>query len=123
MAAALIVLSSFTAGGLIWLSRDVNRTIANRSAAQSIAFQAARAGAQQVAVGSLRGGSGPTVAIDQPGARAEADRIVRELFDSYGVEGSHRIAVAADRVTVTVTIDDPVDDVSATSTVEAQTQP
>lgn len=123
MAAALLVLSAFTAGGLIWLSRDVNRTVSNRSAAQSIAFQAARAGAQQVEVGALRASAGTTVEIDQVGARAEAERIVQELFRSYGVEGTHSVAVVGDRVTVTVTIEDPVEDVSATGSVEAQTGP
>ena len=44
--AALVFLFAFTSVGLVWLSRDVNRVVANRSAAQSIAFQAARAGAQ-----------------------------------------------------------------------------
>ena len=37
---ALVLLFAFTAGGVIWLSRDVNRRVSNRSAAQSIAFQA-----------------------------------------------------------------------------------
>lgn len=123
MAVALILLSAFTAGGLIWLSRDVNRTVSNRSAAQSIAFQAARAGAQQVAVGSLRDSGGTVVEIDELGASAEADRIVRELFDSYGVGGSHEIDVVGDRVTVTVTIEDAVEDVTASGTVEARTGP
>jgi hypothetical protein len=64
---ALVLLFAFTAGGVIWLSRDVNRVITNRSAAQSIAFQSARAGAQQVEVGSLRGGA--SLEIDEDRAR------------------------------------------------------
>ena len=44
MVTALVLLFAFTAGGVIWLSRDVNRRVSNRSAAQSIVFQAARVG-------------------------------------------------------------------------------
>ena len=67
---ALVLLFAFTAGGVIWLSRDVNRRVANRSAAQAIAFQAARSGAQQVEVAALRtrgtAGDEPLVSIDAP---------------------------------------------------------
>jgi hypothetical protein len=46
MATSLVLLFTFTAGGVVWLARDVDRAISNRAAAQSIAFQAARSGAQ-----------------------------------------------------------------------------
>ncbi len=62
---ALVLLFVFTAGGVIWLSRDVNRVITNRSAAQSIAFQSARAGAQQVDVGSFARRGEPTVVLNE----------------------------------------------------------
>ena len=45
---ALVLVFAFTAGAVIWLASDVNSRVADRSAAQSVAFQAARAGAQQV---------------------------------------------------------------------------
>lgn len=123
MVAALVLLFAFTAGGVIWLSRDVNRVVTNRSAAQSIAFQSARAGAQQVEVGSLRGGESSEVVIDEDRAREAGRRISEEMFDAYGVSGSASMTIRGDTVTVTVTIDDPVGDQTASGSVQAQTGP
>jgi hypothetical protein len=109
---------------VIWLSRDVNRVVTNRSAAQSIAFQSARAGAQQVDVSTLRGGSGSaTVALDETRARAAGQQIADELFDAYGVRGSSSVAIDGDTVTVTITIHDPVGEQTASGSVQAQTGP
>jgi len=120
---ALVLLFAFTAGGVIWLSRDVNRVITNRSAAQSIAFQSARAGAQQVEVGSLRGGASSEVEIDEDRAREAGRLIAGELFDAYGVRGTSSMTIRGDIVTVTVTIEDPVGDETATGSVQAQAGP
>jgi hypothetical protein len=120
---ALVLLFAFTAGGVIWLSRDVNRVVANRSAAQSIAFQSARAGAQQVEVGSLREPGGSTVELNAELARREGVRIADELFEAYGVSGTSSMVISGDTVTVTVTIDDPTGDVTASGSVQAQTGP
>lgn len=121
--AALVLLFAFTAGGVIWLSRDVNRVVSNRSAAQSIAFQSARAGAQQVAVGSLRGGASSEVVIDEPRAREAVGAAAERFFDSYDVTGSWSMTIDGDTVTVTVTIEDPVGDQTASGSVRAQTGP
>lgn len=120
---ALVLLFAFTAGGVIWLSRDVNRVITNRSAAQSIAFQSARAGAQQVEVGALRGGESSEVEIDEDRAREAGRLIAGELFDAYGVRGTSSMTIRGGIVTVTVTIEDPVGDETATGSVQAQTGP
>jgi hypothetical protein len=120
---ALVLLFAFTAGGVIWLARDVNRVVTNRSAAQSIAFQSARAGAQQVEIGSLRGGASSEVVIDENRAREAGRLIADELFDAYGVLGTSSMTIRGDTVTVTVTIDDPVGDQTATGSVQAQTGP
>lgn len=120
---ALVLLFAFTAGGVIWLSRDVNRVVTNRSAAQSIAFQSARAGAQQVEVGSLRGtGEGPLV-LNRERARAEGLRIADELFAAYGVTEASSVAIDGDTVTVTVTITDRNGDATASGSVQARTGP
>ena len=50
-------------------------------------------------------------------------RLEGQRAGGAGAEEAELDDEAADRVTVTVTIDDPVEDVSATGTVEAQTQP
>ena len=52
---ALVVLFTFTGAAAIWLARDVNQRVSDRSALQSVAFQAARSGAQQIDLGGLRG--------------------------------------------------------------------
>ena len=120
---ALVLLFAFTAGGVIWLSRDVNRVVTNRSAAQSIAFQSARAGAQQVDVGALRGSGEPTVVLNEARARTEGRRIADELFAAYGVSGTSSMAIAGDTVTVTVTLLDRDGDSTASGSVQARTGP
>ncbi|HEY5662670.1 MAG TPA: hypothetical protein VIS05_01405 [Ilumatobacter sp.] len=122
---ALVLLFAFTAGGVIWLSRDVNRRVANRSAAQAIAFQAARSGAQQVEVAALRtrgtAGDEPLVSIDAPRARAQAHRVAERLFTEFDVVGSV-VTVVVDRSTVTVEIriSDPVGDVVGVGSARAE---
>ena len=120
---ALVLLFAFTAGGVIWLSRDVNRVVTNRSAAQSIAFQSARAGAQQVSVESLRGDASSEIVIDESRAREAVGVAAARFFDSYGVTGTWSMTVDGDTVTVTVTIEDPVGDQTATGSVQARTGP
>jgi hypothetical protein len=124
MVAALVLLFAFTAGGVIWLSRDVNRRVSNQSAAQSIAFQAARSGAQQVSVGSLRDGGADTIVIDAAGASEQATAVANRLFDEYGVTGTvDGIAIEGQTVTVTVTITDPVGDVTGVGSARPETGP
>ena len=121
MVTALVLLFAFTAGGVIWLARDVNRRITNRSAAQSIAFQAARSGAQQVQVSSLRDGGPVKVVIDVPSAREQALRVADRLFDEYDVDGSVvQISVADVTVTVEVQIKDPAGDVVGVGSARAE---
>jgi len=121
---ALVLLFAFTAGGVVWLSRDVNRRVSNRSAAQSIAFQAARTGAQQVEVGSLREGRTEIVVIDEPAARLRAADVARRLFDEYEVDGSVvSIVVVSDTVTVEVRIADAAGDVTGVGSARAESGP
>ena len=126
MVTGLVLLFAFTAGGVIWLSRDVNRVVGNRSAAQSIAFQAARSGAQEVEVGSLRDGvDRGTVVLDTDRAEAAARDTAEQLFDDYGVDGTV-IAVRvpeADLVSVEVRIDDPTGDVTGIASARAEAGP
>jgi hypothetical protein len=121
MVTALVLLFALTAGGVIWLARDVNRRITNRSAAQSIAFQAARSGAQQVQVSSLRAGGPVTLVIDVPNAREQALRVADRLFDEFDVEGSVLLISVADAtVTVEVEITDPAGDVVGVGSARAE---
>jgi Tfp pilus assembly protein PilX len=118
---ALVLLFAFTAGGVIWLSRDVNRRVSNRSAAQSIAFQAARSGAQQVEVEALRDGGEVSLVIDVPAAQVQARRIADRLFDEYDVDGTVQgVSVSGVTVTVTVRISDPVGDVVGVGSARAE---
>jgi hypothetical protein len=106
---------------LVWLARDVDRGVSNRSAAQSIAFQAARSGAQSAAITDLR--SGVTV-IDGAAARSAAAATADSLFASYRVDGAlTSVEVVADSVSVTVTITDDGRTVTGAGTVRAERTP
>ncbi|MFP5487865.1 MAG: hypothetical protein ACLGHQ_06120, partial [Acidimicrobiia bacterium] len=97
----------FTAAGVVVLARDYDDRIATRSTAQAIAFQAARVGAQQVAVGSLRDGG--AVTVDEAAAVEQATRAAMDLLAAYGETGDVSVSVAGDRVTVVVEIADVID--------------
>jgi hypothetical protein len=83
---ALVVLFTFTGAAAIWLARDVNQRVSDRSAIQSIAFQAARAGAQQIDVSTIRGESGEGVVIDEQAARTAAVDTARRLSAHYELD-------------------------------------
>lgn len=120
--AAITLIFAFTFLGLVWLARDVDRSVSNRSAAQSIAFQAARSGAQASDVAALRDGS--LTAIDPDAARSAAQRTAVALFASYGVSGTITgIDVEVDRVTVSVTITDAGRTVTGSGTVRTERTP
>jgi hypothetical protein len=116
----LVLLFAFTAGAVIWLARDVDRAVSNRTAAQSIAFQAARSGAQQIVVAGLRGDG--TVSVDGERARAEAADTAAQLFAGYGVNGSViRVSLLTpDVVEVEVRIDDPAGSVTGIAAARAE---
>lgn len=119
---AFVILFAFTFLGLVWLARDVDRSVSNRSAAQSIAFQAARSGAQSANVETLRGSSAPT--LDPAAARQAAASTAATLFASYGLSGSVTdVRVEVDRVTVSVAVSDAGRTVTGTGTVRAERAP
>ncbi len=122
MVTGLVLMFAFTAGGVIWLARDVGRSVSNRSSAQSIAFQAARSGAQQIAGGSLRGTG--EISIDRAAAEREARSTADELFAGYDVVGSvDTVVVEGDTVRVTVTIYDTAGDVTGIAAAHAEVGP
>ena len=83
---ALVVLFTFTGAAAIWLARDVNQRVSDRSALQSVAFQAARSGAQQIDLGGLRGDAGEVLVIDERAAREAASETAERLAAQYGLE-------------------------------------
>jgi predicted xylose isomerase-like sugar epimerase len=118
---ALIFACTFL--GLVWLARDVDRGVSNRSAAQSIAFQAARSGAQAASIRSLRSADA-NQAIDEGEARRAAARSAEALFASYGLDGSvSSIVVTGDAVSVAVTVTDAGVTVTGAGTVRAERAP
>lgn len=122
MVTGLVLIFAFTAGAVVWLARDVNRSVGNRSAAQSIAFQAARSGAQQIEPQSLRDGAAPV--IDQQRADAAARQTAGELFDGYGVDGEVvRVVVEGDTVEVGIRLDDPAGAVTGVASARAEVGP
>jgi hypothetical protein len=111
---ALVLLFAFTSGAVVWLARDVDRAVSNRSAAQSVAFQAARAGAQQLDVVALRQGV-TTPVVSAEAARAAATRTAGQLLASFGLDGRvESVDVTSELVTVRVVVTDPAGAVSGT---------
>jgi hypothetical protein len=104
--AALVLVFTFSAGAVVWLARDVDRSISHRTSAQSIAFQAARAGAQQLDIAQLRAGT--EVPVVEPGmARSAAAQAAAALLADYGLDGRVvSVTVGVDRVEVGVSIVD-----------------
>lgn len=121
----LVLMFAFTFLGLVWLARDVDRAVSNRSAAQAIAFQSARSGAQKADITALRSGaSAEGAVIDASAARAEAHRTATELFASYGVSGRVRsIVVVGREVTVDLTVTDGGRTVTGSGTARAERAP
>ena len=121
LVAGIALMFAFTFLGLVWLARDVDRGVSNRSAAQSIAFQAARSGAQAAGVTDLRTG---LTLIDPNAATQAASSTADALFASYGVDGRvTSVEVAADSVSVSVTIIDGGVTVTGAGTVRAERTP
>lgn len=123
MVTGLVLMFAFTTGGVVWLARDVDRGIANRSLAQSVAFQAARAGAQQVDVVALRSGEhGAPVHADR--ARAAVHATATAAFAAAEVRGRvTMVHVERDRVTVHVDVHDPTRTVTGAATVRSADRP
>ncbi len=123
LVAGIVLIFAFTFLGMVWLARDVDRGVSNRSAAQSIAFQAARSGAQSASIADLRNNA-DAGAIDEQAARQAAIATADALFASYDVDGSiTSIDVEGDRVAVTVVITDGSVTVTGAGTVRAERAP
>jgi Tfp pilus assembly protein PilX len=123
LVAGIVLIFAFTFLGLVWLARDVDRGVSNRSAAQSIAFQAARSGAQAASIPALRGQK-DTPLVDAGAARRAASHTAAALFVSYGVAGRvTSIDVTADMVSVAVSITDGSLTVTGSGTVRAERAP
>jgi hypothetical protein len=120
MVTGLVLVFTFTAGAVILLARDVNRSVSNRTAAQSIAFQAARSGAQQLVLGPLR--TDGEAVVDGDRARSAARSTAAELFAGYGVVGEVvMVAVLdSDTVEVEVRVFDPAGDVTGIAAARAE---
>jgi len=108
----------FMAGAFIWLSRTVDRSLHDRSQATAVAFQAARAGAQQVDGDASRAAGG--VVVDQDRAIAAARSTAASALSANGDTGSVvRVSIDGKQVTVTVTITTSGRAVSGTATATA----
>ena len=117
----IVLIFAFTFLGLVWLARDVDRGVSNRSTAGSIAFQAARSGAQSAFAPDLRLGHEPSV--DPAAGTSAAIATAHRLFASYGVAGTISVVVEHDTVSTVVTITDAGRTVTGSATVEATRAP
>ena len=92
----------FLAGSLVWLSRTVDQSLDDRTNAAAIAFQAARAGAQQIDPTSARIG---VALVDPSAARSAVAATVARLLTVNGDTGLvSAMSIEGNRVTVSVTI-------------------
>jgi hypothetical protein len=121
LVAGVALIFAFTFLGLVWLARDVDRGVSNRSTAGSVAFQSARSGAQAAFTESLRSGRDPT--IDAAGARVAGTATATRLFTEYDVTGTVVISVNTDEVTAVVTITDRGITVTGRAVVQSQRAP
>lgn len=93
---------AFLAGAVVWLSRTVDQSLDDRTNAAAIAFQAARAGAQQVDRQAARAGA---IVVDPAAARQAALTTTARLLSANGDTGSlTSLSIDGPRVTVSVTI-------------------
>ena len=93
---------AFMAGAFIWLSRTVDQSINDRGQAAAVAFQAARAAAQQIDPGAARQGA---IVIDEDRAVAAARQSVAVQLSGTGDVGSlTSIRIDGPRVVVEVVI-------------------
>jgi hypothetical protein len=93
---------SLLAGALVWLSRTVDQSLADRTNAVALAFQAARAGAQAIDAESVRAG---TIVVDPVAARTAIYATTAQLLAANGDTGSVAlVSIDGRRVTVSVTI-------------------
>ena len=123
MVAAIATLFAVTFLGLVWLARDVDRARSNEGAAEAIAFQAARSGAQAASIPSLRTGE---IVIDIGAASSAATATAERLFASYDVAGevtSVNVDVPARRVRVDVRITDGAISVAGVGVVTIEETP
>jgi hypothetical protein len=104
-AAAVLMITltfGFLAGALLWLSRTVDQSLHDRSNAQAIAFQAARAGAQALDPIAARSG---VIALDASAARHAVTATANALLRANGDTGSvTAMSIDGNRVTVSVTV-------------------
>lgn len=112
----LALAAVFMAGVFMWLSRTVDRQLEDRPHASAIAYEAARAGAQQIEVGV----TGGAAVVDPVRANAAARQSAAAAFASGGDTGVvDTVTVAGDRVTVTVTVTTSGRPATATGTATA----
>ena len=86
LVAALVLVFSSTSAAVLWLARDVDRSLSHRSSAQLVAYEAARSGAQQIDLDALRAES--RVQLDPDAVAAAAHLTAARGFDRLGLSGS-----------------------------------
>jgi Tfp pilus assembly protein PilX len=120
--AAMVVMFTVTGAAAVYLARDVNQRVSDRSALQSIAFQSARAGAQQIEISGLRSDTVTVVAIDTPAAERAARLVAIRLADRYELDVRiERQFASDDRRSWTVVVTDSTGELRAIGVARAET--
>lgn len=115
---ALTLSFVFMAGAFIWLTTVADQRLHDRTQATAVAFQAARAGAQQLDEDAARRGQ---VVIDPGRAAAAARQAVARLLGGAGDSGALTgLRISGTRVTATVSITTGGASMTGTATATAQ---
>jgi hypothetical protein len=87
MVGAQIILFSLIIGPLMWLAGDVGRSVSYRTTAKEVAFEAARAGVQQVDLDVADGGIDAHAGLDTAGVVAAVNSSASESLARLGLRG------------------------------------
>jgi hypothetical protein len=116
--AAITLCTVMLTGALLWQSTVVDRSLHDRADASAFAFQAARAGAQEIDEAAARRG---VITLDASRARSTAVASAQRLLSANGDTGTvTAIQVVDRRVTVSVTITTTGRPATATATALAR---
>jgi hypothetical protein len=116
--AAVTLTFVFMAGAFVWLSTTVDQSLHDRGQAAAVAFQAARAAAQEIDDAAAHEGR---MVLDRASAAQAARATVAHLLASNGDSGSLvGLRIDDNRVTVTVEITTTGRAVTGSATATAQ---
>jgi len=119
MVTVLVLMFSFTGTTVVWLARDVDRALSHRASAQLVAYESARAGAQQIDTESLR--LDGELRLDAMAAATAVAESAASTLGRLGLAGSvASVSVVDTLVTVEIEITDGARSVRGVGAAQAE---